>query len=489
MNTPVLSVAERSFRDIAIAERQMRLQAEQAMHAYVRLLTAMANQYAGKALEKERRSSPYGTETWQSERWEAFLTQYVFMKPGLGWGGNPANLSPDDPSAATTADLAEKLRLHEETLHNTVTRLRDALVATLTELDVIQQEVKSPQPAPVQAPVANPTLPLVPGEPLLDDLARFQAKSRPPAVLIVNPVQALPARLPEHPPIQPDVAPALPEAAPEQVSPTSDAAPTPNEAKPRGHAGIIDELRRWQSPTIPMRFRQLAGVSPDRWHKQSMALYLVARYGITSRLEIDALLSQATDADRRTSALRKAVDLLPDLGFLTRENLEVAVQDGVNSRFVVMDLTRQGRELYEIFGWQIAESDRVRAMRLFRGPGEHLLGVFFLASQARLRGYSALVFPAPDLPAAPDLLLERGTERRFAFVEFAPQISEHWKNAGDLSSPLAFFTLTRQARTQLLALLKNEQQAHLAHAALTDFETLISVRKITPDAPLWPDIW
>jgi hypothetical protein len=41
----------------------------------------------------------------------------------------------------------------------------------------------------------------------------------------------------------------------------------------------------------------------------------------------------------------------------------------------------------------------------------------------------------------------------------------------------------------LLALLKNEQQAHLAHAAMTDFETLISVRKITPDAPLWPDIW
>ena len=488
MNAPVLSVAERSFRDIAIAERQMRLQAEQAMHAYVRLLTAIANQYAGQALEKERRSSPYGTETWQPERWEAFLTQYVFMKPGAGWGGNPANLSPDDPSAASTTDLAEKLRLHEEGLHNTVTRLRDALTATLMELDVIQQEVKPPQPAPVQAPSVNPALSLVPGEPLLDDLARFQAKSRPPAVLIVNPSQALPAGLPEHLPIQAEVTP-LPEAAPEQASSAPDAASLPNEAKPRGHAGIIDELRRWQSPTIPMRFRQLAGVSPDRWHKQSMALYLVAWYGITSRLEIDALLSQATDADRRTSALRKAVDLLPELGFLTRENLEVAVQDGVNSRFVVMDLTRQGRDLCEIFGWQIAESDRARAMRLFRGPGEHLLGVFFLASQARLRGYSAQVFPTPDLPSTPDLLLERGTESRFAFVEFATQISERWKNAGDLSSPPAFFTLTRQARTQLLALLKNEQQAHLAHAAMTDFETLISVRKITPDAPLWPDIW
>jgi hypothetical protein len=240
-----------------------------------------------------------------------------------------------------------------------------------------------------------------------------------------------------------------------------------------------------------MRFRQLAGISPDRWHKQSMALYLVARHGIRARLEIDALLSQATDADRRTSALRKAVDLLPELGLLTRENLEVTVQEGVNSRFVVMDLTRQGRELCEIFGWQIVESDRARAVRLFRGPGEHLLGVFFLAAQARLRGYMALVFPTPDSPVAPDVLLERGAESRFTFVEFASQLSERWKNVGDLPGLPAFFTLTRQNRTQLLTLLKNEQHAqpNLAHAALTDFETLISVRKVTPDAPLWPDIW
>lgn len=463
MNAPVLSVAERSFRDIAIAERQMRQQAEQAMHAYVRLLTAVANQYAGQALEKERRASPFGTETWQPERWEAFLTQYVFMKPGAGWGGGSANLSPDDPLAATTADLAEQLRLREETLHNSVAHLRDVLAKTLSELDALQQEVKPPQVAAAQAP---------------------------PAALTANPSQALPAGSPELLPTQAEVT-SLPEAAPEQPPSATDAAPLPNEAKPRSHAGIVEELRRWQGPTIPMRFRQLAGVSPDRWHKQSMALYLVARYGITSRLEIDALLSQATDADRRTSSLRKAVDLLPELGFLTRENLEVAVQDGVNSRFVVMDLTRQGRELCEIFGWQIAESDRARAMRLFRGSGEHLLGVFFLASQARLRGHSALVFPSQDLPAAPDLLLEHGTESRFAFVEFAPQISERWRNAGDLPGPPAFFTLTRQSRAQLLALLKNEQQAqpHLAHAALTDFETLISVRMITPDAPLWPDIW
>jgi hypothetical protein len=258
--------------------------------------------------------------------------------------------------------------------------------------------------------------------------------------------------------IQADAAPELSESAHQQASPASDTSAAPGEPKAHGHAGIIDELRRWQTPTIPMRFRQLAGVSPDRWHKQSMALSLVARRGITSRLEIDALLSQATDADRRTSALRKAIDSLPELGLLTRENLEVTVQDGVNSRFVVMDLTRQGRELCEIFGWKIVESDRARAVRLFRGPAEQLLGAFFLAAQARLRGYSALGFPALDLPSAPDLLLERGTESRFAFVEFAPQLSERWRNAGDLTNPPAFFTLTRQARAQLLALLKNEQQ-------------------------------
>jgi hypothetical protein len=405
------------------------------------------------------------------------------MKPGDGWGNSPAKLPPDDPAAELPADLAGKLRLREERLHNTIARLRDALVAVLAELDNLQPGAKPAQPAPAEAPAANP---LVPGEPLLDDLARFQARSRPPAVLLVNPAQALPAGLPEPLPIQVDAVPAVSDPAPEQAPV---AAPVPKEAGPLGHAGIVDELRRWQSPAIPMRFRQLAGVSPDRWHKQSMALYLVARHGITSRLEIDALLSQATDADRRTSALRKAVDLLPELGFLTRENLEVAVQEGVNSRFVVMDLTRQGRELCEIFGWQIAESDRARALRLFRGSGERLLGVFFLAAQARLRGYSALVFPAPDLPSAPDLLLERGTEKRFAFVEFAPQLSERWKEVGELPGPPAFFTLTRQARAQSLALLKNEPQPHLAHAALSDFETLIGVRKITPDSPLWPDIW
>ena len=339
------SVAERSFRDINIAERQMRLQAEQATQAYVRLLISLANQYAGKELEEERRSNPSGPETWLPERWEAFLTKHVFMKPGNGWGAAPTT----DPPKEIPAEPAEELKQREKTLEQATNGLRALLTATLSSLDRLQ----APGSTPKVLPASPPAQPLVPGEPLLDDLARFQAKSRPAQVLIVNPAQALPATLQER---RPEPAQADQPALVEIVI----------DERPRGHAGIIDELRNWQSPAIPKRFRQLAGVTAERWNMQSMALYLVAHHGITTRLEIDLLLGQGTTTDRRTTTLRRAVETLPEMGFLTRENLEITIQEGVKSHLAVMDLTNQGRELCSIFGWQIVESDRSRALRLFR---------------------------------------------------------------------------------------------------------------------------
>ena len=454
---PAVTVAERSFRNIAQSERQMRRQAERAMHEYVRLLTNIANHFAGQALENEHKSNPLAVESWMPEQWEAFFTREVFLKSGLGWGG-PAGRQEKGPEAPPDAHgLAALQRLLGE--------LQARLSQALKELEALQKA------AYAGAETGKKVLPgeeerrepLVPGEPLLDDIARLQARRPPP--------QSFPSG---------------PAAGIERLI-----APPPVNEEPRGHAGIVEELRRWQAPAIPVRFRQLAQVTEERWQRQSMALYLLARYGLSCRLEIDALLSQASDADRRTSPVRKAVDQLPELGLVKRDVLEVTIREGITSRLVVMDLSEQGRDLCAIFNWPVIESDWARAARVYRGSGEHLMGVFFLVAQARLRGYQALVFPPPFSPAAADALLARGDEKRLAYVELGQKESRRWLLGDAPPGPLAFFTLTPQARMALVGSVRQQAASHpgLAQGAAADLESLIEVKKITLDAPLWVETW
>ena len=54
MNGQPLDLAGRTFRDIAASERQMREQAENTVREYARLLAAVANHFAGQALEEKR---------------------------------------------------------------------------------------------------------------------------------------------------------------------------------------------------------------------------------------------------------------------------------------------------------------------------------------------------------------------------------------------------------------------------------------------------
>lgn len=452
---PAQTVAERSFRNIAQSERQMRRQAEQSMHDYVRLLTEIANHFAGEALEETIKLNPKAIESWSSADWKAFFTNQVFLKSGPGWGKKSAEQA---KKPATPLD-PQKL----EPLKKQLGELQTALNQALKNLEKLQKEHAPVEAEKKPAVEEKPPEPLVPGEPLLDDIARLQA--RRPA---------------------PKYTPSGPQAGIERLL-----APPPINEEPRGHAGIVAELYKWQSPSIPVRFRQLAQVTEERWQRQSMALYLLARYGLSCRLEIDALLSQASDADRRTSPVRKAVDQLPELGLVKRDVLEVTIKEGMTSRLVVMDLSEQGRELCGIFNWPVIESDWSRAARVFRGPGEHLMGVFFLVAQARLRGYQALVFPPPFSPAAADALLLRGSEKRLAYVELGQKESRRWLLGDAPPGPLAFLSLTPHSRTELTSGVQQEAASHphLARGAATDLESLIGVKKIAFDTPLWAETW
>jgi hypothetical protein len=454
LKQPAETAADRSFRAIANIERQKRAEAERCNEEYQKLLIDVANHNAGADLEAVQKADPTAFAAWKPEDWRNFFTAHVFLQPGSVWGESKSK-GTNKPAKGSFS------RQRLEALHKQLAKLQSELALAMKEFDKLDKPRDQQADEPEEAAEERPE-PLVEGEPLLNDIARRQAVVPAPPAIPSGPAAGIERLIPQ---------------------PVNDA--------PRGHEGIIDELRRWQPPLIPVRFKQLAKTTEERWYRQSMALYVLARYGVSCRMELDALLSMADEAKKRTSAIRKAVDQLPELGLVRRDILDVTAKEGLSSRLVIMDFTDQGRELCRIFGWQIEESDWGRASRIFRGSTTHLMGVFFLAAHARLRGYKALVFPPPFSPAGADLLLKRGEERSLVYVEFSEQDSGRWLLGDSPVSPPAYFTLNKQARAGLVDRIKAGSQTNprLAHGAATDMETLIGVQRIAANSPLWAESW
>ena len=91
MNGQPLDLAGRTFRDIAASERQMREQAEITVREYARLLAAVANHFAGKALEETRCIDPAAPYNWTLVQWNAFFTQHIFLNRQAWGGGNQSD--------------------------------------------------------------------------------------------------------------------------------------------------------------------------------------------------------------------------------------------------------------------------------------------------------------------------------------------------------------------------------------------------------------
>lgn len=254
------------------------------------------------------------------------------------------------------------------------------------------------------------------------------------------------------------------------------------------HAEILKALRKWNVPTRPARFARLLSKEELQWRRQSMALFLLARYGLNARVEQEHLIGIADGLKSRSSALRRSIDLLIDNGVLVAESLHLLIPE---TSLALVRLSDEGCDLCQVLGWEPRESDWERLLRLRPGEkkSDRSLAILILAMHARLRGWQVEVLPEVAEPnLQPDILLQRDAERVMALVALGDEIkTDQWQALAALQDRVALLTRTILQRQRLASEIKSLSLSGLA----TSLEELIGVRlqDITPGDDLWKYRW
>jgi len=435
------AIADRALSDIQAAERQMREQVEATVREYVRLLTSIARHFAGDALEETRRSDPAAAHGWGPMQWNTFFEKYVLL-PGQPyllrvrtWGGEP----PADLQAALKQlqDRVSLLDRQAEQTRQDNQRLQQRLKETEAALAKAQADTKKLRSETSESEGQPPRTDAVPQASRINETARVTPLKRPPAA----------------------------------------------SGQPVGHPAILEALSGWYAPRRPGRAAQLAQVPDQRWEWQSMALYILASWGISARPEIDFLLGAASGTGKRTTAMRGAVDGLVELGLVERGKLALIAP--FSTSLIVMRLSEQGQVLCRELGWELVPSDWERLSQM--AESQQLSSLAFTA-QARLRGYRAQVLPQPVDGFQADVLVEKEPERSYVLVGIEEEgLLSHWQAAGKLSIQIGICTIDEAQRIRMAEQCR-ASQPHM-HGAASDLFTLVHQKEVTPDKPLWLEIW
>jgi hypothetical protein len=268
------------------------------------------------------------------------------------------------------------------------------------------------------------------------------------------------------------------------------------------HANFLSDLRSLRLPAAPpARFEShfpKAGLNEADWERQLRrklyVLYLLSQ-GMDIRLEVDYLLSQVEGIGSRTGALRRIYDNMVEKNLLSREILEMSAP---NTSLAMLQLTEDGRQLCEILGWGVAESERQRMNRLHQGIQypQHTLGVMIFAMHTRFRGYQVNVMPHIEgiqTHAIPDVAIigapsSENTETIYVEVELSnKELDEKWRNQVQLQKRVALCARNAQRRGRLVGDCKLKN----LHGLATDLEMLIAckVPDISQGTPLWAEEW
>lgn len=253
------------------------------------------------------------------------------------------------------------------------------------------------------------------------------------------------------------------------------------------HGKILAALQNWSPPAIPARFDGHLSPEPLQWRRQSMALFILANFGINARLELDRLIADTEGIQPGSGSLRRAINQLSERHLFTGALLEM---NSPQTRLSLVRLSEESRALCKILGWEPVESEWERLDRLHEGARfpEHTLAVLVFAMHARLRGYAVTVMPDAEGPAAPDVLVEKDGEQFFVEVELGiKERPAKWRNLAALQGRIALCARDPVGRERLTG---DCQLARLPGVA-TDIKSLVRTRfkDISPASPLWVEAW
>ncbi len=435
---PSLSAFERTARQIAEEERQLRLLAEERLRDFTRLALDFASVFLAAELDARTRADPYFLSRATAADWRSLIqaAQKRQQPPTVGW-----------PAAQSGAGEADRWRVEAQRLAAEVVRLQDALDALAEQPDM--------DSGPALAPPDNASLaPALACEPTP-----------------VGPAQA--GRLPAL--TKPTVAPNAP------VAPWADVRlPAMPALAPGRFAG---QLQNWPRESLALCALGVTGWSM----RYALAELMSARLG---------------GVRPNAGSLRRLFDNLAQGGFWHEQKLAVrGLQRPAagadlpptgreETTLILVRLTDLGREVLQACGVEPipAEWDRLRTAHGGSAQTAHAGLVCTFPYHARRRGYNTSVCPEVAGLAAPDVQVTRPEGSLYVEVEDESGSSERrlhkWRNQAALQGCVALAAVTPLARTNLI---NEARAAGAAHGVATDLQTLVATQET--GGPLWLVEW
>jgi len=266
--------------------------------------------------------------------------------------------------------------------------------------------------------------------------------------------------------------------------------PSPNGKAAGTYIDIVRDLLNWRAPACPSIYKHQATTDTLRWRRQSMALYIMAVYGLSNKIELDYIIARAESVKSNTSALRTAISELANNNLAI--DLTHMVKSGeFSTSLTLMRLSEDGHSLCKMLGWQPIESEWGRLIRTHEADQypDHTFSLMVFALQSRLREWHVDLVPEVSGSAKPDALIQKGSESYYVEVETGNRDKpDKWRNlAGTQGGKVAICTVLADQRKQLVSDCKNMGLQGVA----VDLESIVKAKldTIGPDLQLWNDVW
>lgn len=487
---------DRAMTDIVKAERQLRDMAEGQNRVLRSILYDLAFRLAGVTMEDQRRTDPHAPDCWKAEEWRSFFnaTLLASFSGTNAWGtaADPASLQMEiDHLNDQLAKAGERIGVLENDIQARDTELANremSLQQATRTLEVARGDLARAMEAnhQLRMALAHKSREAAPGQ--ADELA-------PAALPTDQALDGIPAGQPAD---RFEVATLSVDAGRTSVLPAPLFTATCEEAR---FQQMVQELIQLDTTRpVPERFKtRFDETTPLKIRRQALILYTIARYGLSTNLEIDRVVSAAEGCQMRSNSIKTPLLSLARERLLLSETFQIS--QPYTTSLVCLRLSEDAKSLCRAWGWEPVESDWDRIIRLQQGDRQdmsaHTLGILILAMHARFRGWTAEVLPVTAGDTLPDLLIQRDAD--FYYVEFecgGGEQVQKWRNIAEWSPnhQVALCTYTPEDRSQHVQDCKALQLSGVA----TDLQHLIfdpatakpiPIPKIASTDPLWQETW
>jgi len=420
---------QRTMNDLLSAERAMREQNEKVLRGFNGLLHELAGRLDGTRFQNIQRDSPRSPSAWSVDEWKAFFDE---VNLATGWNA---------PQVRENREIAELIQKVEE-YERQIAQLENALKQERVQ-NTAAPVGSAPQAQQQPADKKSKAVPRLAPSPVL--LPLNEDELTPPLETIMRDVRA--------------IMPGLPKRIP---------APFDKVLGGKRNGTDLDQAiqRYW------------------------IMLYLIGRWRLSAWLEIDAVTCPLTNVQSGAGSVSRAMKKdLNKKNFVVSETIALPY-----TSLALHRLSPEGERLFEsVFDAKPVENEWARINRLHQGEREpqHTMAIIACAIHARARGYSTRVLPDNrQTSTPPDLWIERGEEKLYVEVELSEKENPvKWKNQAAMNNgKVAICAGTINQRDALVADCKAMKLTGYA----MNLEAIVKAKpfdKITPDDPLWLEVW